>query len=206
MQLVIKWNALSFQSLPVAVVVIFVVASQGGEATQADGIGEEDLSSSIHPYLRTEKKQNKENINIYIFFVSVFCSVDFKVFHLLVKKVLNTLKVFFKLCRTFIQVCIRVNFVNVSFFWRNTVHLFIQTGFNPQPQNPQLLCYQNSFLWNWAVRAFWCTSALTYRIITVWRSNRTTTEPIPMIKDCVRLCWNNTDFSVLRKILSYQCV
>lgn len=45
-------NASSFQSLLVAVVVVFVVASQRGEATQADGIGEEDLSPSIHPYLR----------------------------------------------------------------------------------------------------------------------------------------------------------
>lgn len=43
---------MSFQFPPVAIVVIFVVASQCVKAAQADGIGEEDLSSSIHPYLR----------------------------------------------------------------------------------------------------------------------------------------------------------
>lgn len=43
--------------LPVAVVVIFVVASQSGEAAQADGVREEDLSSSIHPYLRMQQRQ-----------------------------------------------------------------------------------------------------------------------------------------------------
>lgn len=53
-QLIIMPTALFFQSIPVAVVVIFVVASQGSEAAQADGIREKDLSSSIHPYLRTE--------------------------------------------------------------------------------------------------------------------------------------------------------
>lgn len=40
------------QSVPVTVVVIFIVASQRSQATDADGIGEEDLRSSIHPYLR----------------------------------------------------------------------------------------------------------------------------------------------------------
>lgn len=54
MQLIIMPTALSCQSLLVAVVVIFVVASQGSEATQADGIGEEDLSPSIHPHLWAE--------------------------------------------------------------------------------------------------------------------------------------------------------
>lgn len=43
---------LILQSVPVTVVVIFIVASQRSQATDADGIGEEDLSSSIHPYLR----------------------------------------------------------------------------------------------------------------------------------------------------------
>lgn len=41
----------SLQSVPVTVVVIFIVATQRSQATNADGIGEEDLSSSIHPYL-----------------------------------------------------------------------------------------------------------------------------------------------------------
>lgn len=38
--------------LPVAVVVVFVITSQGGEAAQADGIREKNLGSSIHPYLK----------------------------------------------------------------------------------------------------------------------------------------------------------
>lgn len=42
----------SFLSSPVAVVVIGVVAPQSGEAAQADGIREEDLSSSVHPHLQ----------------------------------------------------------------------------------------------------------------------------------------------------------
>lgn len=53
-------NSLSpfvFFFLPVAVVVIGIVASQSGEAAQADGIGEEDLSSSIHPHLEGEQGQ-----------------------------------------------------------------------------------------------------------------------------------------------------
>lgn len=37
--------------LPVAVIVIGIVTSQSSETTQADGIGEEDLGSCIHPYL-----------------------------------------------------------------------------------------------------------------------------------------------------------
>lgn len=41
--------------LPVAVIVIGIVTSQSGEAAQADGIGEEDLSSSIHPHLEEEQ-------------------------------------------------------------------------------------------------------------------------------------------------------
>lgn len=56
MQLTIISSVLTFRSLPVAVVVILVIASQSREAAQADGVGEEDLSSSIHPYLRTEQK------------------------------------------------------------------------------------------------------------------------------------------------------
>ena len=50
---------IQFKPLPVAVVVIFVITSQGGQATQADGKREEDLSSSIHPYLKTEGKQDR---------------------------------------------------------------------------------------------------------------------------------------------------
>lgn len=52
----------SFQFLPVAVVVIFVVASQCGKAAQADGIGEKDLSSSIHPNLRTAYHQTQKKL------------------------------------------------------------------------------------------------------------------------------------------------
>lgn len=41
--------------LPVAIVVILVVASQGYQTSLADGIREEDLSASIHPYLEQDK-------------------------------------------------------------------------------------------------------------------------------------------------------
>ena len=53
-------TAVLYQSPPVAVVVIFVVASQCSEAAQADGIGEKDLRSGIHPYLRTEYTPNNQ--------------------------------------------------------------------------------------------------------------------------------------------------
>lgn len=43
--------------LPVAVVVVVVVAPQGCQAPQADGVGEEDLCASIHPHLETQNKQ-----------------------------------------------------------------------------------------------------------------------------------------------------
>lgn len=46
------------QPTPVAVVVIFVVAPQGSEAAEADGVGEEDLSPGVHPHLRREWKQD----------------------------------------------------------------------------------------------------------------------------------------------------
>lgn len=38
--------------LPVAVIVIGIVTSQSSETAQADGIREEDLGSSVHPYLK----------------------------------------------------------------------------------------------------------------------------------------------------------
>lgn len=38
--------------LPVAVIVVGIVTSQGSETTQADGIREEDLGSCVHPYLK----------------------------------------------------------------------------------------------------------------------------------------------------------
>lgn len=40
------------QILPVAVIVVGIITSQSSEAAQADGIGEEDLGSCIHPYLK----------------------------------------------------------------------------------------------------------------------------------------------------------
>lgn len=38
--------------LPVTVIVVGIVTSQSRETAQADGIREEDLSSSIHPHLK----------------------------------------------------------------------------------------------------------------------------------------------------------
>lgn len=38
--------------LPVAVIVIGIVTSQSSETAQADGIGEEDLGSRVHPHLK----------------------------------------------------------------------------------------------------------------------------------------------------------
>lgn len=48
--------------LPVAVVVVGIVASQSCETAQADGIGEEDLGSCIHPYLI--QKWHKDTIHV----------------------------------------------------------------------------------------------------------------------------------------------
>lgn len=44
--------------LPVAVIVVFVVAAQSCQRPQTDGIGEEDLGASIHPHL-VQKEKNK---------------------------------------------------------------------------------------------------------------------------------------------------
>lgn len=40
---------------PVAVVVVFVVASERGEATQTDGVREKDLRACVHPHLKTQE-------------------------------------------------------------------------------------------------------------------------------------------------------
>lgn len=42
---------------PVAVVVIIVITSQSSQTTQADGIGEKDLCSSIYPDLQEGTKK-----------------------------------------------------------------------------------------------------------------------------------------------------
>lgn len=57
MHLDVMPTALSFRFLPVAVVVVFVITSQSSEAAETNGIGEENLSSSIHPHLGTKRKQ-----------------------------------------------------------------------------------------------------------------------------------------------------
>lgn len=41
---------------PVAVVVVGVVAPERGEEPEADGVGEENLSASIHPHLRGQTR------------------------------------------------------------------------------------------------------------------------------------------------------
>lgn len=41
--------------VPVAVVVVSVVASQSCQRTQTDGKGEEDLGAGIHPNLEKQK-------------------------------------------------------------------------------------------------------------------------------------------------------
>lgn len=38
--------------LPVAVIVVGIVTAESSKTTQADGIGEEDLGSCVHPYLK----------------------------------------------------------------------------------------------------------------------------------------------------------
>lgn len=45
------------QLLPVAVVVVLVVAAQGREAPLADGKGKEDLGARIHPHLHERKEE-----------------------------------------------------------------------------------------------------------------------------------------------------
>ena len=40
----------------VAVVVVLVVASEGRQRAQTDGVGEEDLGTSVHPHLQTQSK------------------------------------------------------------------------------------------------------------------------------------------------------
>ena len=45
---------------PVAVVVVLVVAAQGCQAPQADGKGEEDLGSCIHPHLQEGKEEAEQ--------------------------------------------------------------------------------------------------------------------------------------------------
>lgn len=47
----------AWQVLPVAVVVVVVVAPQGCQAPQADGVGEKDLCASIHPHLQAENRE-----------------------------------------------------------------------------------------------------------------------------------------------------
>lgn len=42
-------------ALPVAVIVVGVVTSQSCETAQTDGIREEDLGSSVHPYLQRKR-------------------------------------------------------------------------------------------------------------------------------------------------------
>lgn len=45
---------------PVAVVVIIVVTSQSSQTTQADGVGEKDLCSSIYPDLQEGTKKSAQ--------------------------------------------------------------------------------------------------------------------------------------------------
>lgn len=49
------------QLLPVAVVVVLVVAAQGREAPLADGKGEEDLGARIHPHLHEARESGRGN-------------------------------------------------------------------------------------------------------------------------------------------------
>lgn len=42
---------LGLHTVPVAVIVEFIIAAQSGETAQADAIREEDLSPCIHPHL-----------------------------------------------------------------------------------------------------------------------------------------------------------
>lgn len=49
-------EAVAVAGSPVAVVVIVVVTPQSGQAAQADGIGEKDLRSSVHPHLEEGTK------------------------------------------------------------------------------------------------------------------------------------------------------
>ena len=42
----------------IAVVVVIVVAAQGSQTPQTDAVGEEDLSSSVHPHLRKTHRGN----------------------------------------------------------------------------------------------------------------------------------------------------
>lgn len=49
------------QLLPVAVVVVLVVAAQGREAPLADGKGKEDLGARIHPHLHEAQESGRGN-------------------------------------------------------------------------------------------------------------------------------------------------
>lgn len=42
-------------TLPIAVVVVFVIAAQNSQRAHTDAVGEEDLSSSLHPNLPQQK-------------------------------------------------------------------------------------------------------------------------------------------------------
>lgn len=49
------------EGVSVAVVVVFVVASQGWQAAQADGVGEKDLAAGVHPHLGDSPGQSRES-------------------------------------------------------------------------------------------------------------------------------------------------
>lgn len=42
--------------LPVAVIVVFIITSESSQASNADGIREEDLGACIHPHLEPKNK------------------------------------------------------------------------------------------------------------------------------------------------------
>lgn len=50
-------HACRYVYLPVAVIVVFVVAPQSSQRPQTDGIGEEDLGASVNPHLSSRGRE-----------------------------------------------------------------------------------------------------------------------------------------------------